>query len=185
MHIMHIKLSLSFLLSSFVITAIIVIIIIVVIIVMIINIIIISLSSSSLLMLSLKRYANNVSIFCYLFPLDKLRSSPIVQLIDNATAMVGDSFTVKCEAYGKTEPQFKLYKNIRRNGTRHRVLVDRNVKHRIKLGDPHSGKHRWYIAFWTLKNLSLDDQMFYTCEARNFIGVKNMSFFLMVVPKGE
>ena len=96
------------------------------------------------------------------------------------TEIVGSDVVVLCDAVDQDEPEFHLFKNI--GGQR--IRIDQNISEKtVKDGGSHGANARWWKAEWKLLNVSFDDQMFYTCTAKNYIGTNEKSFYITVLPK--
>ena len=62
-----------------------------------------------------------------MFLLGPMRSAPIIQQIDNQTAVVGSQFKVKCEAVAQAEPHFNLVQ-VLSNGSVVPVKIGGNIR---------------------------------------------------------
>lgn len=116
---------------------------------------------------------------CFLLLSEKIRSKPIFQSLQNLTEIVGSDVVVLCDAADLLPPEFHLFKNV--GGKR--IRIDQNLTVKFKDGGSHGGNTRWWIAEWKLLNVSFDDEMFYTCTAKNYVGTNEKSFYIAVLPK--
>nr|CAB3245920.1 FGFR fibroblast growth factor receptor precursor [Phallusia mammillata] len=121
---------------------------------------------------------NDYGSINYTYKLDveeRSASPPILQGMDNQTAVIGRDVTFHCKVYSDAHPHVQWLKRRPTNTTATFTVIK---KAGVNTTDADLQK-------LTLKNVTLEDAGIYTCLAGNSIGISHISAWLTVIKEPE